>query len=232
MTFYTTTGLLKTAILDRLQRQKKNKTWGISVRILPLSWIPKSWTTLQAFHRLLIQPHRSNGLDVTEFCASAKLLKLFWTAQQLEGTKFWGLSKSEAPEAPNTIPIGNSLRFLMLRYPTQNGQRHTSYGYQKMTGLLNLGKSRQTWPSDINQDFGEILPWHLQKLCIQKNVVNEISFTLVTHTAYFDTQLGRYEFLKIEQGAELFWAGRMWEWNSQVWGLRSVNLGNGCLQIP
>jgi hypothetical protein len=35
----------------------------------------KNLENLLAFHRLLIQPHRTNGLEVTEFCASAKLLK-------------------------------------------------------------------------------------------------------------------------------------------------------------
>jgi hypothetical protein len=38
-----------------------------------------------------------------------------------------------------------------------------------------------------------------------KNAVNEHSFTLVTHTTYFDTRFGRYGFMKTEQGAELFW---------------------------
>jgi hypothetical protein len=37
--------------------------------------IPKSWITLPAFHQLLIQPHWTNGLEDTEFCASVKLLK-------------------------------------------------------------------------------------------------------------------------------------------------------------
>jgi hypothetical protein len=75
MTFCMTTGLLKTVILDRLQCWKKNKFWGCLVGILPFSWIPKSWTTLLAFHRLLKQPHWTNGLEDMEFCASAKLLK-------------------------------------------------------------------------------------------------------------------------------------------------------------
>jgi hypothetical protein len=29
-----------------------------------------------------------------------------------------------------------------------------------------------------------------------KNVINELSFPLVTHTTYFDTQFGSYGFLK------------------------------------
>jgi hypothetical protein len=35
----------------------------------------KSWKTLSAFHLLLIQPYWTIGLEVTEFCTSAKLLK-------------------------------------------------------------------------------------------------------------------------------------------------------------
>jgi hypothetical protein len=38
-----------------------------------------------------------------------------------------------------------------------------------------------------------------------KNTVNELSFPLVTHTAYFDTWFGCYGFLKLGYGAELFW---------------------------
>jgi hypothetical protein len=57
-----------------------------------------------------------------EFCTSAKLLKLNWTAQQLEETKFQNLSKSETPGFPNTNPLGNSHCFPMVHYPTPNGQ--------------------------------------------------------------------------------------------------------------
>jgi hypothetical protein len=53
-----------------------------------MSGIPKSWTTLTDIHRLFIQPHQTNSLEVTEFCAVTTLLNLFWTAQQLEETKF------------------------------------------------------------------------------------------------------------------------------------------------
>ncbi len=36
-----------------------------------------------------------------------------------------------------------------------------------------------------------------------KNVVNEHSFLLVTHTTYFNTRFGRYDLLKSGYGAEL-----------------------------
>jgi hypothetical protein len=39
-----------------------------------------------------------------------------------------------------------------------------------------------------------------------KNAVNELSFLLVTHTAYFDTRFGSYGILKSGYDAELFWA--------------------------
>jgi hypothetical protein len=71
--------LLNTAFLGRLQLQRKIKFWGCSDEILLLSCIPNSWKNLPDFHRLLIHPHRTNGLDVTEFCALTKLLKLFET---------------------------------------------------------------------------------------------------------------------------------------------------------
>jgi hypothetical protein len=38
-----------------------------------------------------------------------------------------------------------------------------------------------------------------------KIAVNELSFPLVTHTAYFDTQFSRYGLLKSGYGAELIW---------------------------
>jgi hypothetical protein len=65
----------ETAFLGRLQPPRKIKIWGCSGGIIRLSWIPKSWKTLPNFHRLLIEPQQTNGLDVTEFCASATLLK-------------------------------------------------------------------------------------------------------------------------------------------------------------
>jgi hypothetical protein len=37
----------------------------------------------------------------------------------------------------------------------------------------------------------------------KKEVINELSFLLVTHTTYFDTWLSRYGFLNLGYGAEL-----------------------------
>jgi hypothetical protein len=55
--------------------------------------------------------------------------------------------------------------------------------------------SGHTWPSCMNQFFGNIFPWPLETL-YTKNVVNELNFLLVTHMTYFDIQFGCYEFLK------------------------------------
>jgi hypothetical protein len=54
---------------------KENKILGLFSWDSSLELIPKSWTTLPAFHWLLIQPQRTNGLEDMEFCASAKLLR-------------------------------------------------------------------------------------------------------------------------------------------------------------
>jgi hypothetical protein len=56
----------------------------------------------------------------------------------------------------------------MVHYLTTSGLHLTSYGHRNLVGLLNSRKSRQTWPSGINQDSDEILPWPPQKLCIWK----------------------------------------------------------------
>jgi hypothetical protein len=39
-----------------------------------------------------------------------------------------------------------------------------------------------------------------------KNAINELSFQLVTHTAYFDIRFGSYGILNSGYDAELFWA--------------------------
>jgi hypothetical protein len=44
----------------------------------------------------------------------------------------------------NTMPLGNSLRFLMVHFTTPNGQQIRSYDYRNMAGLLNSGKLGQT----------------------------------------------------------------------------------------
>jgi hypothetical protein len=56
----------------------------------------------------------------------------------------------------------------MICYPTPSGLRLMSYGHRNLVGLLNSGKSGQTWPSDINQDSDKISPLPPQKLYIRK----------------------------------------------------------------
>jgi hypothetical protein len=58
-----------------------------------------------------------------------------------------------------------------------------------------------------------------------KNAVNELSFLLITHTAYVDIRFGSYEFLKTEQGAELFWTAWTLERNPSFKGPKTSRSG-------
>jgi hypothetical protein len=49
----------------------------------------------------------------------------------------------------------------MVHFMTPNGQWLLCHGYRNLAGLLNLRKSRQTWPSGINWSLREVLPWQL-----------------------------------------------------------------------
>jgi hypothetical protein len=49
-----------------------------------------------------------------------------------------------------------------------------------------------------------------------KNVTNELSFLLVTHTTRFDIRFHRHGFLKSGYGAEMILDRLMQKWNSQV----------------
>jgi hypothetical protein len=71
-------------ILERMQRRKKNQIWGCLDGFLPLSCIAKCWATLQNFHWLLIQPHPTNSLEVTEFWGSTSLLNSIWNRMAVE----------------------------------------------------------------------------------------------------------------------------------------------------
>jgi hypothetical protein len=57
-----------------------------------------------------------------------------------------------------------------------------------------------------------------------KITVNECSFPLVTHTAYFNTRFGRYGLLKTEHGAELFQTAWTLQSNPSFRGQKQVNL--------
>jgi hypothetical protein len=207
------TGLLKTAILDRLQWWKKNKFWSYSGGILLLSWIPKSWKTLSSFHRLLIQPHRTNGLEVMKFCAPVKLLKTELDSTTIGSTKFWRLSKTETPGLPNTIPLGNSLRFSMVCFTTPKGQWLTGIGKWSSCWIReNLDRPDLPTCIRILAKFHHDLPRNLYT----KYAINEHRFTPVIHTAYSDTWFGHYEFLKSGYSAELILDRLNTEVKSQV----------------
>jgi hypothetical protein len=62
------------------------------------------------------------------------------------------------------------------------------------------------------------------KTLYTKNAINEHSFMLVTHTAYFDTRFDRYELLKSGYGAKLFWTAWTLERNPSFRGPKQVNL--------
>jgi hypothetical protein len=142
--------------------------------------------------------------------------KLNWAARQLEETKFWSLGKTDTSSFPNTIPLGNSLCFPMVHFTTPNGQQIMSYGYRKMAGFLNREKSGQAWPFGINQDFGKILPWPPQKLCIQKMLLTNSAFFWLLIRLILIHGLVATDFWN--QVTVLNWFGTEWigDWISQV----------------
>jgi hypothetical protein len=58
-----------------------------------------------------------------------------------------------------------------------------------------------------------------------KIAVNELSFLLVTHTAYFDIRFGRYGLSKSGYGAKLFWIDWTLKRFPSFRGPKRVNLG-------
>jgi hypothetical protein len=62
-------------------------------------------------------------------------------------------------------------------------------------------------------------------------VANELRFPLVTRTVSSDARFDSYELLKSDHGAEWFWTDWTYEWISQAWGIRSVNLGESYVRI-
>jgi hypothetical protein len=84
----------------------------------------------------------------------------------------------------------------MVYFMTPNSHHLTSYGYRKLGRVAEFEK---IW-TDLTfqhksgswQNFVMTSPESLY----MKNVVNEHSFIPVAHTAYYDTRLGCYGFLK------------------------------------
>jgi hypothetical protein len=64
-----------------------------------------------------------------------------------------------------------------------------------------------------------------------KNAINELSFTLVTHTAYSDRRFRRYGFLNSGYGAELFWTAWTLERNPSFRGPKMSGSGRGLIMI-
>jgi hypothetical protein len=91
----------------------------------------------------------------------------------------------------------------MVHFITPNGQRITSYGYQRMARWLNRGKlSGLDLPTQISiwQNFAMTFLETLNT----KVADNDLSFPLVTHMAYSDAWFGSYGILKSGRGAENF----------------------------
>jgi hypothetical protein len=55
--------------------ERKINSGAVRMGFFPWVEYQKNWITLPAFHWLLIQPHQTTGLEDTEFCVLAKLLK-------------------------------------------------------------------------------------------------------------------------------------------------------------
>jgi hypothetical protein len=114
---------------------------------------------------------------------------------------------------------------------TPNGQRLRSYNYRNMASLLNSGKN---W-TDLTFCHKSRVWWYFAMNSLESlytnNAVNEHSFPLVTHMAYFDTRFGRYRFLKSAYDADLFWTTWTLKWNPSFRGPKWVNLGDAWLRI-
>jgi hypothetical protein len=72
-----------------------------------------------------------------------------------------------------------------------------------LTGLLKL--KNILGRSDLSAQFRFLQNFAMTSVetLYKKEVINELSFLLVTHTTCFDTWLGRYGFLNLGYGAEL-----------------------------
>jgi hypothetical protein len=155
----------------------------------------KSKRTLPYFHWLLIHPHRTNGLEVTEFCATIKLLKLFLDRTVAERSSIFQsriCQNSGSPEyhfgrQPSQLsdgPLNDSKRLAICELR------------QSKTRLVAesvfLTDHTFLYMSGFWQNFAMI---SLETL-YTKNFTNELSFLLATHTTRFDIRFGRYSILK------------------------------------
>jgi hypothetical protein len=91
----------------------------------------------------------------------------------------------------------------MVHFITPNGQRITSYGYQRMAGWLNRGKLSRL---DLQTQISIWLNFSMTFLETLNTKVadSELSFPLVTHMTFSDARFGSYGILKSGRGAENF----------------------------
>jgi hypothetical protein len=91
----------------------------------------------------------------------------------------------------------------MVHFITPNGQRITSYGYQRMAGWLNRGKLSRL---DLQTQISIWLNFAMTFLETLNTKVadSELSFPLVTHMAFSDARFGSNGILMSRRGAENF----------------------------
>jgi hypothetical protein len=120
-----------------------------------------------------------------------KLLKTELDSTTVGKNKIPKIKQTETPGLPSTSFIGSSPCLPMVHFLTPNGQRITSYGYQRMARCLNRGKlSRLDLPTQISiwQNFAVTFLETLNT----KVADNDLSFPLVTHMAFSDAWFGSY----------------------------------------
>jgi hypothetical protein len=127
---------------------------------------------------------------------------------------------AETSEVPHTITVGNTLKFLTVLNTAPIGQQFTSYDCHK----LNRSAEIEIWAdctirrkAGIWQNSAMTSPQTLN----MKNVINELSFLLVTNMVNSNARFDSYRILKLGQGAEQI-LGRLDRWmNNEV--LRAYN---------
>jgi hypothetical protein len=75
-------GVTENCISGQIAASKGKQILGLfGWDLLALDLNTKKVGNSPAFHWLLIHPHPTNGLEVTEFCTSTNCWNLFWTEQ-------------------------------------------------------------------------------------------------------------------------------------------------------
>ncbi len=91
--------------------------------------------------------------------------------------------------------VGDSLSFLMVYNMAPNGQRFTSYDYRKLDRFAE-SEFWADWTFWSKSGFWQNFAMNFIEILNTKVAVNELSFPLVTHTAYSDARFDSYGILK------------------------------------